>query len=45
MDGCGVHNHPQLVFLDIDSVLVKGAFGSFHDASQRSIMDGQRRRM
>jgi len=41
VDRCGIRNHSQLVLLDIDSVLVEGAFGPPHDVSHRSGVNRQ----
>ena len=39
VDGCRVRNRPQLVLLDINSVLVEGTFGPPHDVSHLARAD------
>lgn len=41
VDGCGIGNHPQLVLLDVNSVLVEGTFGPSHDVPHRPRVNGQ----
>lgn len=44
MNGRGVRNHPQLVFLNINPILVESALGPSYDVSHRSSVNGQDRR-
>ena len=41
VDGRRIRNHPQLVLLNVNSVLVESALGPPHDVSNRSGVNGQ----
>lgn len=43
MDRSGIGNDPELVLLDVNSILVEGTFGSPHDVSHRSRVNRQDR--